>query len=249
MTNVEATRDEWRRSWDERAPSGSSGDPDGTNGGGDAARRAFWIAYGLIALAVIVVCTINALSRIREYERLGQDLAAWQSFACEATSAVLLIGLAPLVHVLLQRFPPRAGRWPLALAVHGAATLAFSAIHVAGMVALRKVVFALAGERYVFGLLPPELLYEYRKDAATYVALAAGFWMVGRLIALERALAARRDAPRPDIARSGRLALRDGTTTLQVESRDILWLASAGNYVEFALANGRRKLIRGTLQR
>ena len=42
--------------------------------------------------------------------------------------------------------------------------------------------------------------------------------------------------------------LRDGRANFLVDVRDILWVASAGNYVEYALAGGQRRLIRTTLQ-
>ena len=41
--------------------------------------------------------------------------------------------------------------------------------------------------------------------------------------------------------------LRDGTTRIRIEPRDIIWISSAGNYVEYSLADGRNHLVRGTL--
>jgi DNA-binding LytR/AlgR family response regulator len=41
--------------------------------------------------------------------------------------------------------------------------------------------------------------------------------------------------------------LRDGTTRIRLEPRDVLWISSAGNYVEYSLADGSSHLIRGTL--
>jgi DNA-binding LytR/AlgR family response regulator len=41
--------------------------------------------------------------------------------------------------------------------------------------------------------------------------------------------------------------LRDGSTRIRIEPRDIVWIASAGNYVEYAMASGEVHLIRGTL--
>ncbi len=41
--------------------------------------------------------------------------------------------------------------------------------------------------------------------------------------------------------------LRDGTTRIRFEPRDIVWISSAGNYVEYSLANGSNHLVRGTL--
>ena len=41
--------------------------------------------------------------------------------------------------------------------------------------------------------------------------------------------------------------LRDGTTRIRIEPREIIWISSAGNYVEYSLADGRSHLVRGTL--
>jgi DNA-binding LytR/AlgR family response regulator len=41
--------------------------------------------------------------------------------------------------------------------------------------------------------------------------------------------------------------LRDGTKSIRIEPRDILWISSAGNCIEYSLADGANHLIRGTL--
>ena len=41
--------------------------------------------------------------------------------------------------------------------------------------------------------------------------------------------------------------LRDGARSIRIEPRDILWITSAGNYIEYSLADGTNHLIRGTL--
>ena len=41
--------------------------------------------------------------------------------------------------------------------------------------------------------------------------------------------------------------LRDGSTRIRIEPPDILWVSSAGNYVEYCLAGGVNHLVRGTL--
>jgi DNA-binding LytR/AlgR family response regulator len=41
--------------------------------------------------------------------------------------------------------------------------------------------------------------------------------------------------------------LRDGSTRIRIEPREILWISSAGNYVEYSLADGVNHLVRGTL--
>jgi DNA-binding LytR/AlgR family response regulator len=39
----------------------------------------------------------------------------------------------------------------------------------------------------------------------------------------------------------------DGSTRIRIEPSDILWVGSAGNYVEYSLVDGRSHLVRGTL--
>jgi DNA-binding LytR/AlgR family response regulator len=41
--------------------------------------------------------------------------------------------------------------------------------------------------------------------------------------------------------------LRDGSTRIRIDPPDILWVSSAGNYVEYRLADGANHLVRGTL--
>ena len=41
--------------------------------------------------------------------------------------------------------------------------------------------------------------------------------------------------------------LRDGTTRIRFEPREIVWISSAGNYVEYSLVDGTTHLVRGTL--
>lgn len=251
---AEAPGDARRVARGDSPASGTSGDAPGTSGG--AWRRigqVFWLPYALNAGWILAICTVNAFSMLREYERLHLVLAPWQAFLFEYSSALLMIALMPPVYWMLRRHPLRGRRWPLDLAAHALATLVFSAVHVAGMVALRKLVFAAMGQSYTFGIVGAEFLYEYRKDVFTYALILMVFWLIGRLLALERALAERRHAQAAEFATTaaaspGMLTLRDGAKTLQVRIADLLWAASAGNYVEFALSDGRKPLIRGTLQ-
>ena len=41
--------------------------------------------------------------------------------------------------------------------------------------------------------------------------------------------------------------LRDGTRSIRIEPGEIVWISSAGNYVEYSLADGTNHLVRGTL--
>ncbi len=249
---VETPGDGRRASGDEPHAAGTSGEASGTSGGPGPARagvdRATWLAYGIAILAVLAICAVNVLTTLRDREKVGVPLAFWQPAVWEATSAIAIIALLPLVRAVLRRHPPTAGRVLPVIAVHAGATLAFAVLHVTGMVILRKLAYAIAGETYRFGWSAADLLYEFRKDVFVYLAVAGGFWVIGRLAELERALAERREAAAPVASPEGMLTVRDGAKSLELRIADMVWAASAGNYVEIALADGRRPLVRGTLQ-
>ncbi len=142
----------------------------------------------------------------------------------------------PAVWWLLRRArPPRLG-WPAVVALHGAATVPVSLAHVLAMIGLRKLAYAVIAQSYHFDW-PGALLYEYRKDVATYL-LVAGYlayaqWLLAR--------PAPESAPAPRV-----LEVADGSVTHRVPVDAIRWAASAGNYVE--LGWGPRTLLhRSTL--
>jgi DNA-binding LytR/AlgR family response regulator len=117
------------------------------------------------------------------------------------------------------------------------------------MVGLRKLIMWLAGGAYDFRFSLATVLYEFRKDVVTCVLIGGGMWLMDSRREAQRALQV--EAPPP--ASAGQVPapqtiwLRDGTTRIRIEPRDILWISSAGNYIEYTLADGASRLIRGTL--
>ena len=113
-----------------------------------------------------------------------------------------------------------------------------SLLHVVAMVALRKLVYAAGGEGYDFGPWPMTLLYEYRKDVASYLlaAIFLGFaqWLLAR--------------PAPVVAGGDDdvLLVADGSVTHRVPAEAIESASAAGNYVEIVWS-GRTLLHRSTL--
>jgi DNA-binding LytR/AlgR family response regulator len=107
------------------------------------------------------------------------------------------------------------------------------------MVALRALIYALAGHHYDF--TASDVLYEYRKDALSYVGFAAIFWFVPLWAAL-------RAAPAPAPANKVEMfEIAEGARLLRVPVADIIAVRAAGNYVEFLLSDGRRPLMRAPL--
>lgn len=189
-----------------------------------------------IVPATAVVVVVNALTSLSD----NPDAATWEPWVWEISSAVsifaamlipwLATAAAPPDEVAAEDWRPKA-RFVL---VHAVALLAFSALHVAGFVALRGLAYALTGEGpYEFG---DQFIYELRKDLISYSTYVAAFWLIGYL-------RRRRDEP----VRPVSFDIRDGSRILRVPLSDIVAVSSAGNYVEFWLADGRRPLMRATL--
>lgn len=227
---------------DESQRAGTSGDTAVTDGG--AGRLPGWLPYLAIAFGTASTCLVNAFSTLHDLARLGRAVPLWQPLLWEGSSGIVILALAPPVRRLVLISLEHTSRLWLLAAVHAGAILAFSALHVGGMVLLRKLGYWVAGAgEYSFGFSSGNLFYELRKDALVYLLLAAVFW----LFELWR----RRPQPRaPAVAAAAPSGfwLRDGTINLRLEPAEIVAVVSAGNYVEYCLASGKRHLIRTTLQ-
>ena len=131
------------------------------------AARSGWVIYAVLALLFGVYLGINSMVGLR-----GRvDIAAWKPLVWETTSVIVIFALIPLVvrferHFRLDAHP----RWRSVIA-HLAAALIFSALHVAGMLVLRKSVYALVGQHYAFDSVPIQAFYELQKDLITYVVI------------------------------------------------------------------------------
>lgn len=129
--------------------------------------RPGWPLYLVLALLFGLYLGINQI--IGDRGRAGVD--AWKPLVWEISSVLVIFALIPLV----ARFERRhrldsRPRWR-ALAAHAGGAVAFSAVHVTGMILLRKLTYALAGESYKFGSLTVGAFYELQKDLITYVVI------------------------------------------------------------------------------
>ena len=125
------------------------------------------------------------------------------------------------------------------MAVHIPATGLYCLAHVLGFAVLRRLAYWAAGSSYD---APLDLGYEFPKDLRSYVSVVAMLWAGGRLALLwSRADQSRTERP------GGFYDIRDGARSLRVPVGDIVAVRSAGNYVEFRLADGRAPLMRATL--
>jgi hypothetical protein len=201
------------------------------------ARRGLLIS----ALFFPLVGVINAVSLLTDADRLGLRIDPREPWILEATSVAVLLALIPLVVRLERRFPLQAETWLTALAIYAAGSVLFSALHVAAMVLLRKLVFALfLGEAYTFFDEPTrDVLYEYRKDIVPYSALV----LVLTLLRSREEHRREAEVAKADARTTGKLTLKTGGRTIFVDAQTFDWAQAAGNYVELR-ANGATHLVR-----
>jgi len=221
-------RDNSRRIGDIWQWLGISGGSSGTNG---TSRRTFWYAYATTAVFAGVVNLLNVLTIRHDRPELGLlepaiwEGSSWLSLLVFFWIAWLFWRLAPL------RVRPR---WRLLLHVPGA--IIYSACHVGGFIALRKLAYWSLGSHYGFG---ENFFYELPKDALAYGLFVAGFALIEHLLRQQQLV----QIPGQTLT----FDIRDGARLTRVRLSDILAITSAGNYVEFLLEDGRRLLMRSPL--
>lgn len=231
---------------DEGGSAGTDGATGGTGGlleGGLERLRgveARDLMVGTLAIAVgaAAITVVNALT----VQVDNPDIDAWEPWVWESTSAVVVVLLAWLPWLSTAVAPPEMARdgWRGRTAfagVHLAVAAIWSALHVVGMMSLRVTVYSVtdAGS-YDPGPADEVYLYEFRKDLISYAASVGLFWTLRRL---------RPTGETP--LRPVSFDIRDGARILRTPVGEILAVSSAGNYVEFWLADGRRPLMRATL--
>jgi hypothetical protein len=176
---------------------------------------------------------------------------AWEPWVWECSSSMLILALIPLVLAAERRWPFRLDSWRVALARHLPASVLFSLVHVVGMVALRKLAYALAGGHYRFGAWWPGLGYEYLKDVRSYfliIALVtlARLWLM-RWQGEARLLAEPDEGPPVEpVDRPERFLVRKLGKEFLINAREIEWLQASGNYVNLHV-RGRDYPLRTTM--
>lgn len=213
----------------------TSGGQNGTSGEG----RARLGPWAIVALVGVAVAFVTASSDITELQRSASETRWFEPVFWEATSAIVIVSLAPLVGLATRRWPPREDNLLRFGLTHFALTIPFSAAHVIAIFALRESAYWAVGAYYGFfdedGVLGT-FIYEWRKDILTYAAIAS-------LYAWYQHRAERPPAPSPE---DERIEIRDGASAVFLTPADVLVLEAAGNYVEFHTA-ARAYLVRGTL--
>ena len=141
-SSVEPGRDRTPRGWDETEPPGTSGADPVTNGAG-------FLIYAITAAAVFATTLVNALSAAYDAARRGGVYDPRLPLFCELSSGVVIVALTPLIDFGVRGIR-RHRAWYGKAGWAAATVLLFSALHIAGMVSLRKLALAAFGGSYGF---------------------------------------------------------------------------------------------------
>jgi DNA-binding LytR/AlgR family response regulator len=237
---VEPVWDQDRERRDEAPHPGTSGGLSGISGD--------WTMFVAIATVSLAIGIVNALSGAQDAAWRGDSYDIGRRLFWEMSSIVVILLLLPILVLAVRRMRHASG-FAMRAGIGVAALLGFSALHITGMVWLRKLVLRLAGSVYDFHLSLATVLYEFRKDSVAVLLIGSTLWLLESRRELKTAATAISSAPAgpPQFPPPNLIWLKDGASRIRVAPRDILWVASAGNYIEYSLADGTQHLIRGTL--
>ena len=206
----------------------------------------YWIGMFLVGAIA------NSITVGMDVARLDLEFEAWQPAVWETSSGLVALALVPAVAWFTRRFPLHLDNWRWMLGVHLLGSLAWSLLHVTGMVALRKLAYASVGDSYDFGAWWWEFAYEYLKDARTYagmVLLIEGYRLLVRRLQGEASVLAAGDeatGPVPEPGRPERFLVRKLDREFLVAAAEVEWLQASGNYVNLHL-RGRDYPLRSTM--
>jgi hypothetical protein len=178
-------------------------------------------------------------------------VAPWQPWVWESSSAVTMLALMPLLIYASRRWPIRLETWRRNLPLHLVLSVVCSLLHVAGMVALRKLAYFSVGHHYDFGSWWKDFGYEYLKDIRSYFWILAAIGLyrlwVMRLQG-EASLLAEPDVGPPvePVEQPERFLVRKLGKEFLLAAREIEWLQASGNYVNLHV-RGRDYPLRATM--
>jgi two-component system LytT family sensor kinase len=128
--------------------------------------RAGWPLYLLLTLLFGAYQGLNHAISLR-----STQFAAWKPFIWELSSVIVIAALIPFIARFERQIRVDSRPRTRALLAHIAGGVVFSIVHTTGMVSIRKLSYALAGDSYDFGNVPLEWFYELQKDLLTYVSV------------------------------------------------------------------------------
>jgi two-component system, LytTR family, sensor kinase len=141
--------------------------------------RARWLQPGW-PLFITLVVLLGLWQGLNQLIGLGDNsqVASWKPFVWELSSVLVILALIPVIVAVEGRFRLDARPRGRIVLVHTVSAIVFSTIHTTGMVVVRKIVYALAGESYATGQIGVRWFYELQKDLITYLIILLGVFAV-----------------------------------------------------------------------
>lgn len=188
------------------------------------------LLVGWFSINVLVLATTT----IMEFVRAGDSIPAWEPFCWEISSQVIILLLIPIGIFISDRWLEKLN-FKARLLAHAVLTVPFSALHIAGMVGIRQLWYSVMGSHYEFGNLFVELLYEYRKDAQSYLTIALiifGYRFIVRRLQGEASYLAKGEESESAEPESPpeRLLIKKLGREFLIQTADIEWIEASGNY-------------------
>jgi len=188
----------------------------------------------IITVLIFVKVTVDAFNMYGKDISDGVGQMWWLPFVEQYTSFVFIAVAVPFIVWAVNIHPFNTKPWLKSVAYHFLFTVIFFVVHVTGFIALRKTVFFLLGEHYVYGGWPNSALLEYPLDMATYLIVAVSYFVMTKLPGV---------TPEKEQA----VELNCGSRSIWVKPNEIIYVQAAGNYVDVVLA-GKTHLVRSTLE-
>jgi hypothetical protein len=188
------------------------------------------LLVGWFGINVLVLATTTLM----EFYRADKSIPAWEPFCWEISSQVMILLLIPLGIFINDRWLEKLN-FKARLLAHATLTIPFSALHIAGMVGIRQLWYSFMGSHYEFGNLFVELLYEYRKDAQSYLTIALvifGHRFIVRRLQGEASYLAKdedSESAEPE-SPPERLLIKKLGREFLIQTADIEWIEASGNY-------------------
>ena len=107
------------------------------------------VEIGFWVFSYLVGAIGNSLTANMDVRRLHLDFSAWQPVVWETSSAAVSLALVPAMVWFTRRFPLHLDDWRRLLPLHLLGSLAWSILHVVGMVAIRKAVIPVVAGRNI----------------------------------------------------------------------------------------------------
>ena len=201
-------------------------------------RRSFEVGFWVVTYLFSAIG--NSLTVNMDVSRLDLGFARWEPVAWEASSAIAALLLVPVVVWFTRRWPLHLDNWRRMLPAHLLASVAWSALHVIGMVAIRKAVYATQGQHYDFGTWWWEFGYEYLKDIRSYAGIVATIELYRLVLRRWQGEASLLDVPDDgppveSVDRPERFLVRKLGREFLVAANDIEWMQASGNYVNLRM--------------